>query len=161
MTNVYKLLNKYKNVIANFAIFAIGIYLFIASFFIPRTVFSTYGGEILPRILGVLITVLGTMEVIKSIKETRNCEEDSRFNAREILQVVLMLVLMAVYYLTIKILGFIIGTSILLFVASMILSDYDFKRWWIIALVSIAYCVALYFIFAYGLDLVLPRGILG
>ena len=126
---------------------------------------SAYGNPAtVPRIILVLLAVISVMILISGILKVRkegDTDESAKPDMNERLPFILTFILIAVYILSVSILGYIVSTTIYLFLQIFILSCFSKKRLVLNVIIAIGTSVILFCIFRYGFDVFLPRGIFG
>ena len=126
---------------------------------------SAYGNPAtVPRIILVLLAVISVMILISGILKVRkegDTDESAKPDMNERLPFILTFILIAVYILSVSILGYIVSTTIYLFLQIFILSCFSKKRLVLNVIIAIGTAVILFCIFRYGFDVFLPRGIFG
>ena len=126
---------------------------------------SAYGNPAtVPRIILVLLAAISIMILISGILKVRREDsgnESAKPDMKERLPFILTFILIAVYILSVSILGYIVSTTIYLFLQIFILSCFSKKRLILNVVIAIGVSVILFCIFRYGFDVFLPRGIFG
>ena len=126
---------------------------------------SAYGNPAtVPRIILVLLAAISVMILISGILKVRkegDTDESAKPDMNERLPFILTFILIAVYILSVSILGYIVSTTIYLFLQIFILSCFSKKRLVLNVIIAIGTSVILFCIFRYGFDVFLPRGIFG
>lgn len=113
----------------------------------------------MPYVVTILIAVCAAVDLIQiGFKEKRRAEKESKtyFDRRGILRVFLSILAMAVYLLTVKMLGFVVATILLVAVIMLLMGSRNWKQ---ILLVSVLLTLVVYVVFKLGLNLRLPTGL--
>ena len=126
---------------------------------------SAYGNPAtVPRIILALLAVISVMILISGILKVQkegDTDESAKPDMNERLPFILTFILIAVYILSVSILGYIVSTTIYLFLQIFILSCFSKKRLVLNVIIAIGTSVIVFCIFRYGFDVFLPRGIFG
>lgn len=156
---------KYKEVISSGVISAFGFVYFIMSFSVRQYGDAVLDSRSLPLALGALLLVFGLIRFYTSIKSLVKVNFDNPVKesdeAGSRIHVILTLVLMLAYALTMKRLGFLISTTVYMFLQSMILFPKKKMNFIIAIAVSLIFSISVYLVFVRVFSLVLPQGILG
>lgn len=117
------------------------------------------GPHFFPRLLSLLISILGVVIIIQNLKtEKREIDKISRENLTQLLTVFVALVL---YYMAIDFLGYFISTFLFSAIVVLIVKkSWDWKTLSFILLNSTLVCVGIFLVFRVLLRTSLPSGIL-
>lgn len=128
---------------------------------------SAYGNPaVVPRITILIILVLSVLILSDGVRAMRGqatageagCKKQTFL--KEQLPEILTFLLLAVYVILIKPVGFVITTAVYLGLQMYILSCFDRKKIWLFALIACVISPALYYGFRTCFDVLLPAGIL-
>lgn len=143
----------------------LGIIMFLlaGAYFLLTTSIEGAGGidsRFLPFVLTALLIVLSflqTFKGVKILKEGYRSKEDLDY-----LTLLKTLSLIVLYIGFLKILGFILSTITFLFLEFIVLTpEEESKNYGLYITVSLATSFVVYFLFRNGLNLILPKGIIG
>lgn len=133
-----------------------------------RSSISTYGNPaVVPRIVTAIIFVLAVLILLDGVKEMKTRPADleisaqKKRDAKEQLPEIMTFLLLTIYVMTIKKIGFVITTAAYLFLQMFILSCFDTKRIWLFLLIACIISPALFYGFRTFFDVLLPAGALG
>lgn len=167
----------------------VGVVYFGLAFTIP--VYDAYGGSsvvdssFVPKVVGVLMIVLSILQLFFSSKASKNApaaeasakpaetaEEDGEFRVEDwdddaanrnadTKSLIMIFVVLIIYMALMSVLGFMISSALFLFATMMLLTPKQKMKLPFIIILSLVVSVGVYYLFVYGLDMVLPAGILG
>lgn len=151
-------LKRYSELILGAIILILGI----VYFFLTNNLPSKEGidSRFLPYILSGFLFLLSIIQINRGIKFIKHeIEEDEKVTG-DYLTFMKSLVAIILYIGMLNILGFIIATIIFLFFQFTILTPNRLKANYLLyIIISIVTSLLVYYLFRYGLNLVLPRGI--
>ncbi|WP_227937373.1 tripartite tricarboxylate transporter TctB family protein [Alkalihalobacillus deserti] len=163
-----------KDVYASVFLLAFSVIMYVSSFSIKMLTVSKIGAGFMPRMIAIAIFILSIILLINSIKEMKFAkqrtdilededEDEHEGIKRKIspLSVVITLALMIGYIALLKPVGFLIMSSIYLFLQMYLLADPKERKAPLFIIVSVVSSVVIYFCFKSIFHLMLPAGILG
>ena len=121
-----------------------------------------FNARVMPYILGILMLIVGILQFLsgmKSMKEyvsSEKAEEEKNSST-----VFLMIVVVFLYVLALKPIGFLISTFVVMFLQMLLLAPKEEIRVVKFLILSVVFTIVIYILFRYGLKLILPAGILG
>ena len=148
-----------KDVISGIFFMGLGVMIFFSSYTIKTNMFSQFSSSLLPRTVAILMFILGALEVLVSWRAEGT--GNPAISKQAIMQVCISITSMLVYALCIDVVGFIIMTTLLMFVQMLIISNWKYKRSVSYLIISAGSSVAFYYLFSHVFYLMLPQGILG
>lgn len=148
-----------KDVISGIFFMGLGVMIFFSSYTIKTNMFSQFSSSLLPRTVAALMFMLGTLEVIVSWRAEG--ADNPAISKKALMQVCISIISMLVYALSIDVVGFIIMTTLLMFVQMLIISNWKYKKSVSYLIISAGSSVAFYYLFSQVFYLMLPQGILG
>lgn len=157
--------NKRLEFISAFFGLAYGLFFLIGSFFIDaRRRSGDIGSAFMPRLVGIGIVLLSAIYLLMLLKQRRKDEPKNSVESKQnykIKGVVLTTVSLVAYALLMRVLGFVVTSTLYLFAQMMILATNPTKKQIIFyAVISIVVPILVYYIFTEGFSLLLPAGIL-
>jgi putative tricarboxylic transport membrane protein len=164
---------KYKDLIGSSVITIFGLGFFLCSFSIRKYGDVAVDSRALPQVLGVLVMIFGSIRVIQSViglttqkgsshqNNVNDEQSETEKSPISMKNVIFTILLMIVYALLMKPVGFLISTFIYVCVQAYILYPNKKKNFLIMFLVSGVFTVLVYLVFVKGFSLVLPHGWLG
>lgn len=184
-------MSEFKKEISSGIFFiCVSILYFIGTFSIPTySAFGTFSFDstVIPKILAILVFVMGLLQVFTNMRKRRskikgrqkpgaNGEEEGLFAAAQTAEedlndsekvnnvlIGFTILFLCIYVLLLDKIGFILMTSAYLIAQMLLLTKVGArkKKAVFIILLSIAFSVAVYFLFVKAFSLILPAGILG
>lgn len=180
-----KKLLQNKEMLVGIIFLIIGVVYFALAFTIP--IYDAYGGSsvvdssFVPKVVGILLIVLSILQLIFSSKAAKNApaaqttqtsEEDGEFKVEDwdddaanrnadTKALVAIFVILIIYMALLSTLGFMISSVLFLIATMLLLTPAEKRNIPLILILSVVVSVGVYYLFVYGLDMVLPRGILG
>lgn len=157
------MIKKYQDVISGVAMFLLAAAYLAGSFQIRSYGDAAVDSRFFPQLLSGMLLMLSIVQIIGAIRsidakshEKNNSSEKTQpqFN----LKVILTLATIAVYISLINLAGFIVSSTLFLIAQTMIMAPKKEWRPFLTIAVSAAFSCAVYFIFVYGFQLVLPEG---
>ena len=177
-----KKLLQNKEMLVGIIFLIIGVVYFALAFTIP--IYDAYGGSsvvdssFVPKVVGILLIVLSILQLIFSSKAAKNApaaqttqasEEDGEFKVEDwdddaanrnadTKALVAIFVILIIYMALLSTTG--MGSDCLI-ATMLLLTPAEKRNIPLILILSVVVSVGVYYLFVYGLDMVLPRGILG
>ncbi len=184
-----KKLMQNKELLVGVIFLVVGIAYFALAFTIP--IYDAYGGSsvvdsaFVPKVIGVLLIVLSVLQLVFASRASKNippaepaaksaeaAEEDGEFKVEDwdddaanrnadTKALIAIFAILIVYMALMSTLGFMISSALFLFATMMLLTPKQKRKLPVIIILSVVVAVGVYYLFVYGLDMVLPAGILG
>ena len=184
-----KKLMQNKELLVGVIFLVVGIAYFELAFTIP--IYDAYGGSsvvdsaFVPKVIGVLLIVLSVLQLVFASRASKNippaepaaksaeaAEEDGEFKVEDwdddaanrnadTKALIAIFAILIVYMALMSTLGFMISSALFLFATMMLLTPKQKRKLPVIIILSVVVAVGVYYLFVYGLDMVLPAGILG
>ena len=164
-------LNNYKNVGAAIVVLLLAAFLFIASFFVETSTVTTLGPEFMPRLISVVIFLLGLLNLNTAIRDFKFLKDHGHLEPYEGKKTFKQLfydnldwvsgVLMLVYVFSIGSLGFLVPSIVYMFLQILLYTTMGKRNYLVAILSSVLIPCAVYFLFRNYFFLMLPKGILG
>ena len=184
-----KKLMQNKELLVGVIFLVVGIAYFALAFTIPS--YDAYGGSsvvdssFVPKVVGILMIVLSVMQLLIASKSSKNAptveasakpeetaEEGGEFKVEDwdddvanrnadTKALVAIFLILIVYMALMSVLGFMISSALFLFATMMLLTPKQKRKLPIIIILSVVVAVGVYYLFVYGLDMVLPTGMIG
>lgn len=153
-------LKKYKELLLGIFILALSIVYFYAITLINIKIETAFNSKYVPYLLAGIAFILGIAQCIFGYRAAKNYEK-TKEEPKDIKAVILMFCLIVVYVATLKEVGFLIDTSILMFIQMILLAPKEKRNLPLFAIISVCTTVFIYYTFRSGLQLMLPSGLLG
>ncbi len=162
---------KYKEILLGAGMLALAsFYLYHATLIKTRSTVSV-SARLIPEILGIIVVVLGVSQIVVGVRyllEVRRTDRASgtpsvlmnEAEKRSALPVFLTFVLIIGYALVFEPLGFVIASTLCMFLQMFLLSPRSKLRPVYFVLISFVVAVVVYVAFRKGLNLTLPQGLL-
>ena len=163
--------HRYKEIILGVLMIALAsFYLYHATLIKTRSTVSV-SAKLIPEILGVMVAVLGVLQLIAGVKYLIDVKRQDRENGtpstfissleiRDAVPVILTFIVILGYVLSFEWLGFVVSSTLCMFIQMWILTPKGkFRPFMFLAISLIVACVV-YVAFRKGLSLSLPAGLL-
>lgn len=161
---------RYRDIITGIAVIVISMVLFVLSFHLRDFAAVRLGPEFVPRLTAVVFGILGVILLVQGIINLRTfggtIQEETRKERAagdgETRHAVLKsFLLLCGYIYLLDAVGFIIMTTLYLFVQMILLSAVADRRYMVFAVVSVLTSVSAYYLFVAYFRVMIPAGILG
>lgn len=165
-----------KDVYASVFLMAVSIVMYVATYNIKALTVSKIGADFMPKLVAIAIFILSLVLLINSVKQLKK-SKDSNQNELEAdkdedeqegenrrispLSVIITIILLIAYISLLKSIGFLIMTTVYLFLQMYLLADKRERRVPLFFGISVISSVAVYVCFKSVFHLMLPAGILG
>lgn len=162
---------RYKEILLGvFFVLLGGFYLYESTFIRIRSSVAV-NARLIPQILGVMILVLGVIQLISGAKYLATVLIGNHLDKkaevflsdeekRDVRPIVLTFILIILYAVCYEWLGFVISSTSCMFFQMMILTPKSAKRPGFFLIISFVVAMAVYVTFRRGLNLMLPEGVL-
>lgn len=184
-----KKLMQNKEMLVGVIFLVVGIAYFALAFTIPS--YDAYGGSsvvdssFLPKVVGVLLILLSVLQLVFASRTSKSApaaeapaapaetadengefkvedwDDDAANRNADTKALVAIFLILIVYMALMSVLGFMISSALFLFATMMLLTPKQKRKLPVIIILSVVVAVGVYYLFVYGLDMVLPAGILG
>lgn len=157
---------KYNDLIVGLSMLAFGLFYLIMTMQIPRKG-KLIDATFFPYILSTIMLIVGLLQTVRGAASAKRYDaasyEEPKAGQKGDMKTVLITVgLILVYVVLLKPLGFIISSSLYLFAQILVLVPVRIKKNYLLyALVAVITSAIIYVSFRFGLDLMLPAGLLG
>ena len=153
-------LKKFGDLAAGVFFLILSIALFLAASALPPSLMGGLGSDFMPKVLAIITCILSFFQIRAGFRTMRSFQpnEGAEEEKPEYLRVLATIAAFTVYVFVIEPAGF------LLFAQITILAPKEkrgIKGIILFAVIAVVVCVAVYFIFRFGLNVMLPAGILG
>lgn len=162
---------RYRDIITGSAVIVISMVLFVLSFHLRDFAAVRLGPEFVPRLTAVAFGILGVILLVQGIinlrtfKGTNEKEEAGKEPAAGEGEtrhaVIKSFLLLCGYIYLLDAIGFIIMTTLYLFIQMILLSAVADRRYMVFAVVSVLTSVSAYYLFVAYFRVMIPAGILG
>lgn len=155
---------KYKELILGCVMTAFAIFYCVMSTQIKQKP-DVIGAATVPYILAAIMGLLGVLQLCAGVKAMRGFSAEKAAQEKpadsDSATLLKTIVLIVAYLLLLRPLGFIISTFLYLFFQFITLTPVERKpKLWLYALIAVLVSVVVYLGFRYGLQLILPQGLI-
>ena len=168
-------LKKFGDLAAGVFFLILSIALFLAASALPRSLMGGLGSDFMPKVLAIItfirvhnefFCILSFFQIRAGFRTMRSFQpnEGAEEEKPEYLRVLATIAAFTVYVFVIEPAGFLLSSIVYLFAQITILAPKEkrgIKGIILFAVIAVVVCVAVYFIFRFGLNVMLPAGILG
>lgn len=159
-------LKKFGDLVAGILFLVLSIVLFLAANALPPSLMGGLGSDFMPKVLAIVTCVLSFFQIRAGFRTMRTCQADTEEDddKPEYLRVLATIAAFTAYVFVIEPVGFLVSSIVYLFLQMVILAPAEKRRpkgIVLFAVIAVVVCVAVYFIFRFGLNVMLPAGILG
>jgi len=157
---------KYNDLIVGISMLAFGLFYLIMTMQIPRKG-KLIDATFFPYILSTIMLIVGSLQTLRGAISAKKFDvstyEEPKANEKGDMKTVLItVVLILIYVGLLRLLGFVVSSSLYLFAQIVVLVPVRIKKNYLLyALVAIITSAIIYVSFRFGLDLMLPAGLLG
>lgn len=156
---------KYGDLVTGLVFLGLAAVMFIASGFLEESLMGGLGADFMPRIIAAVTALLAVIEIRQGVICIRKFKDGTAEDTEQAdrLRVLLTIAVFACFVFLMKPLGFILSAVLYLFLQILILApegQRGGKYIILYAVISVVTSVAVYYIFRYGLSVMLPTGIL-
>lgn len=152
---------NWEDVAVGVVIIIIGAVLFISSLNLPGGNSLTQGADFMPKVISGLLTILGVCFVLSALIKRTEAPTNHMLNKTEAIRFGISVLFLFLYIFFLKKIGFIIMTFLYICAQSWFITPKEKRKPVFLVIMSAVVSVAVYFLFVYGLKLMLPAGILG
>lgn len=158
-------IKKYGDIIVSIFFMALSAAMMVMAKMLPKSTVMDIGPDFMPMCVGGLTFVLAAVLLFLSIKNFRINVAEAEAEGVENLdykRVLFSFILILVYVYVLQPVGFIVSTVVYLPIQMFILSPEDKrdkKSMVQLAVISVVFTFAVFFLFRYGFKIVLPAGI--
>ncbi|MGE4283076.1 MAG: tripartite tricarboxylate transporter TctB family protein [Clostridia bacterium] len=160
------IIKKYKNLAAVVFTLVGSVVMYIVAFGIKNIMKTGVGSEFVPQLVAILMGILSILAIIQEVRKISKGEYDStsQESTGAIIQyrfVFLTVFIIFMYIALLELVGFLIMTTVFLFISMIMFSKKEERNYIAFIIVSVAVPVTTYFFFKDAFHVLLPPGILG
>ena len=161
---------KYSDVFSGVILLMAAVGMFVTTYSFEALTVSKVGPEFMPRVIALLIAVTSIAMIVSAFNKMRRekienaqilDEEMDSSGEKSYTSVLVSVLLMVGYFVLMPYIGFLIMTTIYLFLQMLLLSDKSNKKIVSFFAISIVSSLVTYFIFRSIFYVMLPSGIFG
>ncbi|PAE87843.1 tripartite tricarboxylate transporter TctB family protein [Shouchella clausii] len=135
----------------------IAVVYLVMAFQLPEYAFVPVDSDLVPKLLGASLLILGVCFFFAKDTDTEEQKQKRTIPKTELWMLLAVMGLILVFITFLEVIGFVIMTTLFIFVCSRLLG---YQKWLVNALTSIVFSIGVYWLFNYGLAIRLPAGIL-
>ena len=150
--------NKQRDYACSVLFLIFGIFMFIQSLSIHSMMDKDVGSGFVPKIVAMAIIVISAIKLLLTFLSKKS--EEAKKSDEDIMGGLLNIVLLAIYVVLFKPLGFILSTFIYLFFQITLLSTEKNRNLILFGIISVVAPVVIYALFVYVIKMPLPTGLL-
>lgn len=141
----------------------LGIVLFIAAQYIETGAELSQGADFMPRLCSFLLMILSILLFISKFLSKDAGEEnlDERKKGINIKKMIFNTVLLFIYILLLKPIGFVIITALYIFIQMFMFTPKEKQNYIFMVILSAVLPIVIYYLFVEVFQLILPAGLLG
>lgn len=157
---------KFGDIVVGIFFAVVGAAMIILAKALPKSKVMDIGPDFMPTVIGTVILVLALALLFLSVKNfkmhVKELEASNYKDTSDYKRVILSILLVLVYVLTMKPIGFIITTLVYLFLQMYVLAPEENrtkKDVITLLIIDVVFTFIVFFLFRYGFKIVLPAGI--
>ncbi len=157
---------KFGDIVVGIFFAVVGAAMIILAKALPKSKVMDIGPDFMPTVIGAVILVLALTLLFLSVKNfkmhVKELEASNYKDTSDYKRVILSILLVLVYVLTMKPIGFIITTLVYLFLQMYVLAPEENrtkKDVITLLIIDVVFTFIVFFLFRYGFKIVLPAGI--
>ncbi|MGN7286243.1 MULTISPECIES: tripartite tricarboxylate transporter TctB family protein [Shouchella] len=135
----------------------IAVVYLVMAFQLPEYAFVPVDSDLVPKLLGASLLILGVCFFFAKDTDTEEQKQKRTIPKTELWMLLAVMGLILVFITFLEVIGFVIMTTLFIFVCSRLLG---YQKWLVNAITSIVFSIGVYWLFNYGLAIRLPAGIL-
>lgn len=151
---------KRRDLIGSIVFLVFGIFLFAISFTVRTIIENDVGPAFMPKVVAVAIVIVSVSKLVIALKNNSAEYTAIKKSKDDKMGSLLTILNLGAYVILFEPLGFIISSILFLVLQMIILSDkVNFKPIRFV-IISVTSTIAIYFLFVYAFNLMLPEGLL-
>lgn len=160
-------MGKYQPILPGAVFLAISVFIYAVSYQIHMTSIESLGPQFFPRIVAVSMAALSIASILRNIRNIGHAPARPDAGAgkgRYVREFYLTILLLVLYALLIRTIGFIVLSVFYLFFQILLVSpkeDINRRKLVLFGAISVLTPIGLYYLFYHAFDIFLPVGILG
>lgn len=156
-------LRKWRDALLGVIFIALAVVLYVGAAQLPPNLLGGMGPDFMPKVVAIGMGILGILQLVSGIRQpaAESSQGEDTEDGPEYWRVGLTVLCFGIYVFSMQAVGFLVCSAIYLFAQMMILSPREKRNPLRFAIIAVLFTVAAYFIFRNGLNVMLPRGILG
>lgn len=157
---------KFGDIVVGIFFAVVGAAMIIMARALPKSKVMEIGPDFMPTVIGAIILILAVALLFLAVKNfkmhVQELEASDYKDTSDYKRVILSILLVLVYVLTMKPVGFIVSTLVYLFFQMYVLAPEDErtkKDLITLLVIDVIFTFIVFFLFRYGFKIVLPAGI--
>lgn len=150
---------KVKEILISVVFMLIGIFIYLQAMNIEPLMKNELGSGYFPKVVAGTMIVLSILNLFLNLKKTHI--EDENNTKSDLFGGLSTIALIGIYSLLYQKVGFLIGTSLYLFLQILILAPKEKRNIMLFAIISVVFSVFVYYLFTRIINMPLPKGIFG
>lgn len=151
---------KQRDLIGSIVFLIFGIFLFAISFTVKSIIENDVGPAFMPKVVAGAIVIVSVSKLVIALKNHSPEYTEKRQSTDDKIGSLMTILNLAAYVILFEPLGFIISSIVFLTLQMTILSDKAHFKPVKFGIISISATLAIYFLFVYAFNLMLPEGLL-
>lgn len=150
---------KVKEILISVVFMLVGIFIYLQAMNIEPLMKNELGSGYFPKVVAGTMIVLSILNLFLNLKNTHI--EDENNTKSDLFGGLSTIALIGIYSLLYQKVGFLIGTSLYLFLQILILAPKEKRNIMLFAIISVVFSVFVYYLFTRIINMPLPKGIFG
>lgn len=150
---------KVKEILISVVFMLVGIFIYLQAMNIEPLMKNELGSGYFPKVVAGTMIVLSILNLFLNLKKTHI--EDENNTKSDLFGGLSTIALIGIYSLLYQKVGFLIGTSLYLFLQILILAPKEKRNIMLFAIISVVFSVFVYYLFTRIINMPLPKGIFG
>lgn len=150
---------KVKEILISVVFMLVGIFIYLQAMNIEPLMKNELGSGYFPKVVTGTMIVLSILNLFLNLKKTHI--EDKNNTKSDLFGGLSTIALIGIYSLLYQKVGFLIGTSLYLFLQILILAPKEKRNIMLFAIISVVFSVFVYYLFTRIINMPLPKGIFG
>lgn len=155
------LVKKYGELLTGVGFLILSAIVYLGALALPPSLLGGIGANFMPKILAAATCILSLMQIYVGVVALKHYKDGGGAVKSDLWRVWATIVIFTVYVCTLESVGFLVGSIVYLFLQITVLAPKEKRRPVLFAVISVITCCLVYFIFRFGLSVMLPVGILG
>lgn len=149
---------KARETLISNAFMLVGIFIYLQANNIEPLMKNELGSGYFPKVVALAIIILSLLNLLLSLRKEH---EEKVKEKGDLLGGLSTIVLIGIYSILYQKVGFLIGTSVYLFIQILILSPKEKRNILVFATISILFPIFVYYVFTRLINMPLPKGLFG
>lgn len=150
---------KVKEILISVVFMLVGIFIYLQAMNIKPLMKNELGSGYFPKVVAGTMIVLSILNIFLNLRKTHI--EDESNTKSDLFGGLSTIALIGIYSFLYQKVGFLIGTSIYLFLQILILAPKEKRNIMLFAIISVVFSVFVYYLFTRIINMPLPKGIFG